>query len=114
MTKRQLKSIPPEPWGSRIRRAREDVAGLTVEVAAGELNKYTNGSMSTVSRLEHSPSVPPQRRTREKAILLCHIYGVNPAELDLDVDELPIMLRRALRFPVTTHEPGTPARARAA
>jgi transcriptional regulator with XRE-family HTH domain len=114
MSKRQLKSIPPEPWGSRIRRAREDVAGLTNEQAAAELNKYTSGSMSTISRLEHSPSVPPQRRTREKAILLCHIYGIDPAELDLDVDELPIMLKRALRFPVTPREPERAGQPRAA
>jgi transcriptional regulator with XRE-family HTH domain len=100
MSKRQLKTIPPEPWGSRIRRAREDVAGLTNEEAARELNKYTSGSMSTISRLEHSPSVPPQRRTREKAILLAYIYRVDPVDLDLDVGELPPMMRRALRMPV--------------
>lgn len=93
MTKRTLKPIPPEPWGSRLRRAREDVAHLTGEQAVAHLGEYVSSSASTVSRLEHSPDVPHQRRTREKAILLCYVYGVDPHELDLNPEELPPKMR---------------------
>ena len=108
-TKRsQVRHLPPEPWGAKMRRAREDVAGMSMETAVHELGRYLSASMSTVSRIEHSSELPPQKRTREKAILLCRVYGIDPAELDLDLEDLPEYMRRLVESSVTRRYPVRP------
>lgn len=47
---------------------------------------------STISRLESLPSEPSGHRSasrRQLAYILCHVYGVDPAEFGLSPDDLP-------------------------
>lgn len=51
--------LPPEPWGRKMRRAREDVADLTLGQAAELASSYILTSASTISRLEQLDAPPP-------------------------------------------------------
>jgi hypothetical protein len=87
-----FRPLPPEPWGRRMCRAREDVAGLTLKQAVELLGYLMPSSDSTISRLESFDVVPtgPRSRTmRQRAYLLCAVYDVDPTDLDLYPDDLP-------------------------
>lgn len=84
--------LPPEPWGSKFRRAREDVAGYKLEVAAEAVSRYKLTSASALSRMEKREGPPPNRSARGTAYIACVIYGVDPADLDLDPDDVPAAL----------------------
>jgi hypothetical protein len=43
--------LPPEHWGSKFRRAREDVGGYLLEQAAEQVSRYTLTSASALSRM---------------------------------------------------------------
>lgn len=80
-----------------MRRAREDVAGLSLDAATARLGAYVLTSPSTLSRLESLEVVPVVRTQRARAYLACLIYGVDPGELALDEGDLPPGIARALR-----------------
>jgi hypothetical protein len=90
--------LPPEPWGSKFRRAREDVGGYNrLEDVAREVSRYKLCSTATISRMENLPGLPTTRSARATAYIACVIYGVDPSELDLDPDDVPAELVALLK-----------------
>jgi hypothetical protein len=85
--------LPPERWGSKFRRAREDVGGYSrLEDAAAQVSRYKLTSASALSRMERLDGPPPNRSTRGTAYIACVVYGVDPSDLDLDPDDVPAAL----------------------
>lgn len=84
-----LRAMPPEPWGRKMRRAREDVAEMSLERAVAAAGDYLLTSTSTISRLESSTDVPTMARQRQLALVLCLAYDVDPAEFGLSPDDAP-------------------------
>lgn len=98
-----LQHMPPEPWGRRLLRAREDVAGYSMEQAVELVSTYMLTTKSTISRLEQQTEAPNGHRAagrRQLAYILCVAYGVDPADFGLTPDDLPPGISRAMR----THE----------
>lgn len=95
--RRHLRRLGPEPWGSRLARARESYPGgkLTQADAAEWLAAVTLGGISdptTVSRLEARDTLPAGRKSaslRRNAYLLSILYLIDPTELDLSDDDGP-------------------------
>ena len=91
-----LRPLPPEAWGSRLKRARK-LAHLTQEDAAAALTAYYETTGATISRLESLDEVPEGKGRRQLAWALCVSYGVTPKELDLtDEDRPPLAITRAI------------------
>jgi hypothetical protein len=62
-----LRPLPPEPWGRKMRRARES-AGLNMDETIAAMSRYHIVSTASISRLESQdhhqpPNSPPLRRT---------------------------------------------------
>lgn len=96
--------LPAEPWGRRLLRAREDVAGMRMEEAVDLLSRYMLITTSSISRLEKIPVVPTgprQASRRQRAYMLCLCYGVDPADFDLGPNDIP----PGLRLPPRTFGP---------
>jgi hypothetical protein len=88
--------MPPEPWGRRLTRAREDVAGLTLDEAATLAGRWMLTSKATISRLEAQNELPIGHRSasrRQLAYVLCLAYRVDPADFGLGSSDLPPGLR---------------------
>ena len=91
-----LRHLPPEPWGRRLTRAREDVAGLNLDEAATLAGHWMLTSKATISRLEQQPELPAGHRSgsrRQLAYVLCLAYRVDPADFGLGPGDLPVGLR---------------------
>ena len=105
----RLRAMPPEPWGWRMKRAREGVAGLTLDEATFLVGHWMLTTKSTIARLERHPVVPVGPRTRAQrqlAYVLCLCYEIDPAEFDLGPGDLP----PGLRIPPRHHgRDGTPS-----
>lgn len=84
----ELRSLPPEPWGERLRRAR-DIHGFTQERAAERLADFLETTGATISRLESLNEVPKTPKRRHLAWALCASYGVDPTDLGLTDDDRP-------------------------
>lgn len=87
MTYRHLQ-LPPEPFGRKLTRAREDIAKLSMEVLADRISLWHHCNPATISRLERrSEPMPNANRTiMVLAVLGC---GFDPAEFGLSLDDLP-------------------------
>lgn len=86
------KTLPPPSWGWEIKRAREEIAGLTLDQVTEAVSKFLNVTPSTISRLEkldHTPRRLGQMRQRYLAYLLSLTYGIDPSVFDLDDDDVP-------------------------
>ena len=84
-----LASLPPEPFGRKLCRIREDVAEILIEDLARRISQWTPVSSATLSRLEHATEVPSRDQARLVATLFCIACGVDPAEVGLGFDDLP-------------------------
>jgi hypothetical protein len=87
-----LRHMPPEPWGRRLSRAREDLADLNLDQAAALAGFWMRTTRSTVQRLETLQAVPTGPKSgskRQLAYVLCLAYRVDPADFDLSPDDLP-------------------------
>ena len=94
MTVTQLRRLGPEPWGIRMRRAR-DVARLNVRDVEEIL--FPHISKSALIRLEQLPHIPAGRKDRGRAALVLLLYGINPEDLGISLDDLPPAIdRRAI------------------
>lgn len=63
MTYRHLQ-LPPEPFGRKLTRAREDIAKLSMEVLADRISLWHHCNPATISRLERrSEPMPNANRT---------------------------------------------------
>lgn len=91
-----LSRLEAEPFGSKMRRAREH-ADLQMRDAAEVLcDVATLVSYTTIARLEHELTVPRSKKRRAMAMLLLLAYGIDPEDLGLDVAELPAAWRPEL------------------
>lgn len=91
-----LRSLPPEPWGQRLHRARR-LHHLTQDEAAERLANYIATTGATISRLESLDEAPASSKRRQLAWALCVSYGVSPDDLDLsDEDRPPLAVTRSL------------------
>jgi hypothetical protein len=81
--------LPPEPWGRRLRRAREDFAGLKLPEAAEAVSRYQLTTGSTLARLEYLDGPPTNRQRRVLATLALVIYGIDPEPFGLGRRDLP-------------------------
>ena len=86
-----LRALPPEPWGVRLRRARE-LHGFTQEHAAGRLGDFMETTGATISRLESLDVAPDTPKRRRLAWALCVSYGVDPVDLGLTNEDRPPMV----------------------
>ncbi len=86
---KHLVPLPPEPWGRRLKRAREDVAGLRLEDAARKVAYFHPISDATLCRLEARAEVPTTRSQLAASYIACLVYGVDPEDLDLNGDDVP-------------------------
>lgn len=100
-----LRRLDPEPWGSRMTRARETSRfAPSLKKAATWIGGKTRPiSEATISRLESRTTVPSDQSRRRTAFLLCLLYEVEPADLDLTPDDGPDELEvRRLRHAVSS------------
>lgn len=84
-----LSVLPPESFGRKMRRAREDVAELTLSEAAEGVNRWMVTSAATIGRLEQLEHPPGDRRRRQLAYTACVVYGIDPVQLGLSVEGIP-------------------------
>lgn len=82
----RLRSLPPEPWGRRLARARVE-AGYNLRDVEAVLTPHL--SRASLARLEERVAVPTRRQDRARAILALLLYGVDPADFDLGPDDVP-------------------------
>ena len=86
--------LGPEPWGVRLRRARDE-AGLTVRDVEEVL--FPHVSKSGVVRLERNQVVPTYRKDRGRAALVLVLYGFDLDDFGLsEADIPPVIDLRAL------------------
>lgn len=93
------KPIPPEPWGRRLARVRQDVAGMTLAEAMRAASRVMLTTDVTISRLEALPVVPAgprQGSRRQLAYVLCRSYRVDPEEFGLSENDLPPGMRASV------------------
>lgn len=78
--------LGPEPWGVRLRRARDE-AGLTVRQI--EVVLFPHVSKSGVIRLEQRMEAPTFRKDRGRAALVLVLYGFDLEDFGLSEADLP-------------------------
>jgi hypothetical protein len=66
------------------------VAQLSLDQAVEAIGKFQIVSTATISRLESLTEIPLGPRQRRNAFVACLVYGVDPAELGLSPDGLPL------------------------
>lgn len=86
----QLRPLPPEPWGFRLKRARE-LQHFSQEHAAERLRDFYVTSEATISRMEALAEAPKTKKRRQLAWALLVSYGVDPSDLGLGVEDRPPM-----------------------
>lgn len=99
----KLGALAPEPWGSKLCRAR-DGAGLSLDQAC----RLLGGEMSraTLNRLEKLTAPPADQKGRRRAALACLLYGVRLGDLDLSVDDVPRWVDVETVVDLRKHAPG--------
>ncbi len=85
-----LRPLPDEPWGDKLRRARESSPDgkLTLQAAAHWIEIATARTLNhtTIGRLESLIGPPKDAPRRRLAYLLTMRYQLDPAELGLVED----------------------------
>lgn len=84
----QLRLLGEEPFGSRLRRARE-ASGIELRAAAEIISRVMFTSHTRLNRLEKMIGPPPDRERRALAYLAMLVYEFDPAQLGLSKDDLP-------------------------
>lgn len=87
--KTALAPLPPETFGRKLCRVREDVGGFHCEELAAIISQWAPISGATLSRLEHTTETPTQPRQRLITALACIACGIDPAELGVGYDDFP-------------------------
>lgn len=88
MTHNLLPSLPPEPFGRKLTRAREDVARLRLDQLASVISQWHPCNPATLSRLENDPAMMPNKNP----IIMCLAVvacGFDPQSFGLSWDDLP-------------------------
>jgi hypothetical protein len=84
-----LAVLPPEPFGRKLCRAREDMAHMKLDEVAERISQWVAVSTATLSRLEHEDAPPSKGNPQIIATLAAVACGLDPAELGLSLDSLP-------------------------
>lgn len=83
----RLVKLPAETWGQQFRRARGSVS---LTQAAANLSRVAwPVSHMVIARMESRDDPPTSRSQQVLAALFLLSYGVDPAELGLDIDVIP-------------------------
>jgi transcriptional regulator with XRE-family HTH domain len=88
----QLRTLGQEPFGARLRRARQ-ASGIELRAAAELISQLMFTSHTRLNRLEKMVDPPVDRDRRALAYLAMLVYGFDPAELGLTPADLPKGLR---------------------
>lgn len=88
MAVQQLLALDEETWGERVARARGR-ARLSLKEAAARVSRLVPVSYSSLMRLEYLDAVPTDVKRRMVAYLALIVYGYEPEEFGLSVDDLP-------------------------
>jgi hypothetical protein len=78
----ELKRLPPEGWGKKLQRARED-AGLSLQAAETRIRPLLPTSYRTLARLETLDDCPQDARRQLQAFVAILAYGFDPADFGL-------------------------------
>lgn len=85
-TELALARLPEETWGERLRRARKR---RSLESTAELVSLAAPTSHTSLARLESLDKAPENRKARARAVLALLVYGFDPADFGLSLDELP-------------------------
>lgn len=88
----QLRRLDDEPFGSRLRRARE-ASGIELRTAAESISQLMFTSHTRLNRLEKMDKPPADPQRRALAYLAMLVYGFDPSQLGLSPEDLPKGLR---------------------
>lgn len=84
---RKPRRLGPEPWGSRLTRARE-AAGYTLRDLDGA-RRHLGFGRGPAHALEQRDEAPTEPELRVRAYTLVTFYGFDPADFDLGDDDRP-------------------------
>lgn len=84
----ELQLLDEETWGERFGRARAR-SGLNLRDAATKISTVEPTSYATLARLERLDATPPDLRRRVVAALALLVYGYDPGQFGLSLDDLP-------------------------
>lgn len=76
-----LRTLEPEAWGDRMRRAR---GRRQVSAVEDRISRIVPVGRNTIIRLERMHTPPGDRRRRLIAVLALLSYGIDPADLGFD------------------------------
>lgn len=83
----QLRTLQPEAWGDRMRRARDR---RPVNAVEERISRIVPVGRNTIVRLERMQAPPTDRRRRLIAVLALLSYGIDPRDLGFDpAEDLP-------------------------
>ncbi len=85
-TELALARLPEESWGQRFRRAR---GRRSLESTADLVSLASPTSHTSLARLEQLDEAPEKGRPRVRAVLALLVYGYDPADFGLSLDDLP-------------------------
>jgi hypothetical protein len=102
-----LARLPEESWGQRLRRARNK---RSLESTAELVSMAAPTSHTSLARLEQLHEAPEKGKLRARAVLALLVYGYEPADFDLSLEDLPraVDVQRfadLLRAPATIDSP---------
>lgn len=92
----QFGDLGPEPWGWRLKRARERHAGISQVTAVERIGQFMLTSTGTLSRLEELDRVPIVASQRALACIATVLYGIDPATFGVSSADLPPLVARQL------------------
>ncbi len=98
--------LPPEPFGRKLTRAREDIAKLRMDQVANAISQWYPCTAATLSRLENDPAMMPNKNQRIMvlAVLAC---GFDPEVFGLSWDDLPVAWDRDKLIETVPVRPGS-------
>lgn len=83
-----LRTLGPETFGDRFRRARE-TSGRSLREAEEAVAQFLPTSRNSLNRLEQLDTAPADRRRRALAYLVLVAYGFDPLDFGLADTDLP-------------------------
>jgi hypothetical protein len=85
-TELDLDRLPDETWGQRLRRAR---GKRSLESTAALVSEAAPTSHTSLARLEYLAEAPTKGKLRTRAVLALLVYGYDPADFSLSLEDLP-------------------------
>jgi hypothetical protein len=89
-----LERLPQRPWGEPLRIARKSLGLSLVNVKDITHGEITDSALSALEGLAEMPTARTKRRRAARAMVL---YGYDPEELGLSLDDLGSVTKERLR-----------------